>query len=74
MGSVAVLMTTIRELTTECLGEIYSGAGDLEVQALFDKLADRGLIILRADDLEDRIADDYADDVHRDDEDQDLAP
>lgn len=71
MGSVAVLMGHIRQLTQDALGEVYFGAGPNEVQALFDKLADRGLIILDAVDLEDRIADDYADD--RDDEDQDVA-
>jgi hypothetical protein len=49
-------------MTEDALGEIYFGAGPNEVQALFDKLADRGLIILHAEDLEDRIADDYADD------------
>lgn len=55
-------MNTIRNRTQEALAAIYSGAGPLEVQALFEQLADRSLIILIADDLEDRIADDYADD------------
>ena len=41
-------MSTIRQMTEDALGEIYFGAGPNEVQALFDKLADRGLIILHA--------------------------
>jgi hypothetical protein len=45
-------MSTIRENIQGALAEVYSGATDSEVNALIDKLADRGLVIMRAADLD----------------------
>lgn len=50
---------TIREEIGDALAGVYSGAGRPEVDALIDQLLDRGLVIVRADDLADRIAEDY---------------